>query len=89
MYVGAAAARVRVGFVADTGRALHAATAVLKPGQKLTISTSAELARLGVPSFSGYVRIEGIPRRDLIVEGLATGRAMGRSRNDVLPAHWR
>jgi hypothetical protein len=89
VYLGAAAARVRVGFVADTGRALHAATAVLKPGQRLTLSTSGQLARLGVPSFTGYVRIEGIPRRDLIVEGLATGRSVRGTRQEVLPAHWR
>jgi hypothetical protein len=89
VYVGAAAARVRVGFVADTGRALHAATAVLQPGQKLTISTSAQLAKLGVPSFTGYVRIEGIPRRDLIVEGLTTARSIRGARQEVLPAHWR
>ena len=77
--------RVTLRLIADSGRTLHTRTIRVRRDRRVRLSMAAELRQLGVPSFSGYLRLDGGSRGDLIVD--AVQRTAGRGEN--LRVHWR
>ncbi len=77
--------RVVVRLISDRGRVLHSRTISMRRDRRVKVSLIAELRGLGIPSFEGYIRIDGGKRNDLIVD--AVRREPNRSEN--LRVHWR